>query len=139
VSRGSEQSDGIISRREFGKRAALTGAAAFVPASVAGQSEQPSTPRSAQEAASAQEARLPPAAQAEVEARYQQVIRKWGDRLNDAQKHRVREILIENERMLEPIRAFELSNGDPPAPVLRFTSDAAEAPQQRAAASRRGD
>jgi len=70
------------------------------------------------------QAELPSAARDEIECRYQYLVRKWGQRITpEEQKRRLRRILTENERMLEPIRTLQLANGDPPAPVLRFASD----------------
>jgi hypothetical protein len=124
-----------ISRREFGRRAALGSAAALVPAELAKMQEKPSSAseKSAQ-ASAVDEDDLSPAAHAEIEARYQSVIRKWGDRLDEEQKRRVRQILVENQRMLEPIRAFPLGNSNPPGPVLRFlTEEALAGAEQRKA------
>lgn len=66
---------------------------------------------------------LSPTEQAEVESRYQNVIRLWGDRLSNEQRERVRRVLVANARMMRPMRAFQLENGDPPAEVLRITND----------------
>jgi hypothetical protein len=57
---------------------------------------------------------------AEVEARYNEVIRKYGSRLSDDQKQRIRGILTANERMMSHIREFPLDNGDTPATVLKL-------------------
>lgn len=59
----------------------------------------------------------------ELESRYQNVIRGWGDRLSSEQRERVHRVLIANARMMQPMRAFHLENGDPPAAVLRVTTD----------------
>jgi hypothetical protein len=123
----TDEANSRISRREFGRRAALGGAAALVPAGLAKtvQEKPASAPEKSAQASAADEDDLSAAARAEIEARYQNVIRKWGDRLDDEQKRRVRQILIENQRMLEPIRAFPLGNSDPPGPVLRFCTEEA--------------
>jgi hypothetical protein len=63
---------------------------------------------------------LPPADQAAVDAKYANVIRKYGDRLSDAQKTRAREILVRHQRMLMRVRDFALENGDAPATSLRL-------------------
>ncbi|HEX3878267.1 MAG TPA: hypothetical protein VHW24_14850 [Bryobacteraceae bacterium] len=93
-----------ISRRRFGVRAALAGS--LLPA-----------------AAQAQQGRgapLDPPQAAEVESRYNEAIRKYGSRLNDQQKQRIRTILTANERMLSHIREFPLDNGDTPATILKL-------------------
>ena len=93
-----------ISRRKFGS-AALVGAA--LPA-VTAAPQQP-----AGEGLSAAE-------NAEVEARYNNAIRQYGDRLTDEQRQRIRRILTTNERMMSHIREFPLDNGDTPATVLKL-------------------
>ena len=95
---------GDISRRKFG-RAALLGAA--LPA-VSAAPQQPAT------------AGLSDAENAEVEARYNNAIRQYGDRLSDEQRQRIRRILAANERMMSHIREFPLDNGDTPATVLKL-------------------
>lgn len=88
----------------FGVRAALTGG--LLPA-----------------LAQAQQGRgapLNPTESAEVEARYNEAMRKYGSRLTDEQKQRIRGILTANERMMSRIREFPLDNGDAPATVLKL-------------------
>jgi hypothetical protein len=65
--------------------------------------------------------------QEEVEHRYQNLLRVWGHRLSDEQRERVHRVLVANARMMQPMRAFQLENGDPPAEVLRVTTDSASA------------
>lgn len=100
-----------LTRRQFGKRA-LTGGltAALAAAPLACQSKTSSGSK--------------PAAGSEIEARYQQIIRRYGDRLSQEQRKRVRKILAYNEKLLAPIRAFPLDNGQPAATVLKFYEDA---------------
>jgi hypothetical protein len=57
---------------------------------------------------------------AEVEARYTEAMRKYGARLSEEQKQRIRGILTTNERMMSRIREFPLDNGDTPATVLKL-------------------
>ena len=92
-----------ISRRRFGHRAALLGG--LLPAA---QAQRPQGPP------------LSDAESGEVEARYQEAIRRYGSRVADEQKQRIRQILTTNERMMESIRAFPLDNGDTPATVLKL-------------------
>jgi hypothetical protein len=94
----------VISRRKFGG-AALLGAA--LPA-VSAAPQQPAG------------AGLSAAESAEVEARYNNTIREYGDRLSEEQRQHIRRILTANERMMSHIRAFPLDNGDTPATVLKL-------------------
>jgi hypothetical protein len=93
----------VISRRKFGASALL---GATLPA-IAAPLQQ------AGEALSAAE-------NADVEARYNNAIRQYGDRLSDEQRQRIRRILTANERMMSHIREFPLDNGDTPATVLKL-------------------
>src|SRR5437016_5068503 len=114
MSKTDGEGSGAISRRVFGRCLAVSGAAVFVPPLPIG---------SVQENASS--GLNSTAAKDDVEARYQSVVRRWGDRLSEEQKQRVRQVLSQNERMLDAMHSFQLANGDPPAPVLRFCTDAA--------------
>ncbi len=93
-----------ISRRRFATRAALAGA--LLPAAAEAQQRQ-GAPLSEPESA-------------EVEARYTEAMRKYGSRLSEEQKQRIRTILTANERMMSRIREFPLENGDTPATVLKL-------------------
>ncbi len=93
-----------ISRRRFGMRAALAGG--LLPAAVDGQQRQGAS--------------LSAPETAEVEARYNEVIRRYGSRLSEEQKQRIRGILTANERMMSHIREFPLDNGDTPATILKL-------------------
>lgn len=98
-----------ISRRGFGRRAA---GLALAPAVVAAAAPAPQG-----------RGQLPPldsADQAEVDAKFANVIRQYGDRLNEEQKNRVRTVLARHQRMLSRIREFPLENGDAPATGLRL-------------------
>lgn len=94
-----------ISRRRFGASVALGGG--LLPS--AGQAQQRPGPA------------LSEAESGEVEARYNEAMRKYGSRLDDAQKQRIRGILTTNERMMSRVREFPLENGDTPATVLKVT------------------
>jgi hypothetical protein len=63
---------------------------------------------------------LAPADQSEVDAKFANVVRKYGDRLTDDQKTRIRGVLGRHQRMLARIRAFPVDNGDAPATTLRL-------------------
>jgi hypothetical protein len=94
-----------ISRRGFGKRAAL---AAFVPAAFSEPQARTSGPP------------LPASDQAEVDAKFANVVRQYGDRLSEEQRNRVRTVLARHQRMLMHVREFPLDNGDAPATGLRL-------------------
>jgi hypothetical protein len=97
-------SKGGISRRGFGQRAAIL--SGLLPAAAQAQRQQGPP--------------LSDAESAEVEARYQEAMRRYGARMTDEQKQRIRGILATNERMLASIREFPLDNGDTPATVLKL-------------------
>jgi hypothetical protein len=97
------KSDNPISRRRFGAKAALAGG--LLPAVT--QAQRQGAPLAAPESA-------------EVEARYNESMRKYGSRLSEEQKQRIRGILTTNERMMSHIREFPLDNGDTPATVLKL-------------------
>jgi hypothetical protein len=93
-----------ISRRKFGQ-AALIGAALPAIAATPQQQAGPS---------------LSEAENAEVEARYNNTIRLYGNRLSEDQRQHIRRVLTANERMMSHIREFPLDNGDTPATVLKL-------------------
>lgn len=91
----------VFSRRQLGRCAALAAAAAVgVPAAA----QSPVTPGN----------------QTGVDAKYANVLRKYGDRLSAEQRKRARETIIGHERMLARIRDFPLENGDAPATGFRL-------------------
>jgi hypothetical protein len=102
------QKKDVISRRSFGRRAAWTAAvSALDPAAALPQGRGPQTP-------------LPPDDQAEVDSKFANVVRKYGSRLSEEQKTRVRTVLGRHQRMLMRVREFPLENGDAPATGLRL-------------------
>jgi hypothetical protein len=48
---------------------------------------------------------------------------RWGSRLSDDQKTRMRTIITRHVRMLETVRAYPLENGDSPASVLKLVEN----------------
>ena len=121
-----------FSRRRFALGAAAATAALALPASAV--SRQPieeqaagtnppapvaATPPTLLEQAQEAFGKLSAAAQAEVEEKYQSILRKYGDKLNAEQKVDVRKSLAETQGGLEALRAFDLKNGDQPAAVFR--------------------
>ena len=115
-----------VTRRQFGKQAAFAGLSAALAA----------TPVAAQADAAGPSEKETTAA-GDTEARYQQVIRRYGDRLSEEQRKRVRKILAYNEKLLAPIRSFPLDNGQPAATVLKFYEDAEATPRVKADGARR--
>lgn len=114
-----------LSRRDFGRRmATLAAASMVVPAAVtmpealrAGTlPERGAEMRSA--TASQAVHGLGPVDQAEVEAKYNAMIARYGSRLTEAQKKHAREDLEYMQRGLGPLRAFPLENGDEPATIF---------------------
>jgi hypothetical protein len=103
-----QEKRGAISRRGFGRRAAWAAAlSALDPAAAVAQGRGAQTP-------------LPSKDQAEVDAKSAEVVRKYGDRLSEEQKTRVRTVLARHQRMLMRVREFPLENGDAPATGLRL-------------------
>ncbi|HZT73010.1 MAG TPA: hypothetical protein VE996_05120 [Terriglobales bacterium] len=97
-----------ISRRQFGRGAAL--AAAGLP--LLGK-------RAAAPAAPAAPATPP---EAEVAAKYQRLVAEYGQRMTPAQLARARRTIAEHVRMLEAVRRYSMANGDAPATVLRLVT-----------------
>jgi hypothetical protein len=95
-----------ISRRLFGRRAALATAAGTLSPPLLESQQKANGPPAGDEAA--------------VNAKYANVIRKYGTRLSPAQRVRAREILVEHQKMLKRIRDFALENNDAPATGLRL-------------------
>ena len=96
----SEKQRDSISRRNFGRRAAWAGLATAVnPSDLAAQG------RGGNQTASA-------AGPAEVDAKFTDMVRKYGDRLSEDQKTRARGVLARHQRMLMRVREFPLENGD---------------------------
>lgn len=123
-----KKADGrTLSRREFAQRAAMLSAtASIVPPAVMlevpGKTSlhdqaQPSTPK------------LSPEGQAEADARYQQVLKLYGDRLSDEQKTQVKQLCVELQPALDRIRAYKLDNGEAPALYLKPLYEREKKPQ----------
>lgn len=131
-----EPAEKQISRRQFGRNAAAAIAAATVSApgllAANAADAQTRTQKRTPAPAAPQQKRPEPlegltAEQtAEVEARLANIVRKYGSRFTEDQKTHLRGILAQNERMMGPVRAFALQNGDPPASVLRISFDERE-------------
>jgi hypothetical protein len=128
---GAETQSARISRREFGLDATIGAVAAAAlslsPPSLLNARRDPDNispaiPAGEQETARAKPT-LTPEQSRDVDAKLANVIRKYGERLSEEQRKRLRRILAYNETMLAPIRAFALQNGDPPFTVLKLSSE----------------
>ena len=120
----------VFSRREFAQRAALLSATAMVPPRAMLDLPTDILPADQAEAGGA---RLSPEGQAEADARYQQVISLYGDRLNEEQKARVKKMCAELQPALDHIRSYKLENGNPPALYLKPLYERDKKPRSGAA------
>ncbi len=111
-----------ISRRDFGRHAAVATALALSPGTLI-ESPQDSDPRRKLEASLPNNRGdgLTPEQREELEAKLTNIIRKYGNRLSDDQRAHLRRILTYNEKMLASVRSFPLQNGNPPASVLKVS------------------
>jgi hypothetical protein len=105
----SEKRRDSISRRNFGRHAAWAGLATAVsPSDLVAQGR------------GGNQTPLPPQDEAEVDAKFTDMVRKYGDRLTEDQKTRARGVLARHQRMLMRVREFPLENGDAPATELHL-------------------
>jgi hypothetical protein len=114
---GSAQNPGSFSRRVFAGAALASAATVILPAAAAGEDPAPLEP--SPELGTKPED-LSAADWEEVQARYANLLRVYGDRLSIEQKHRAASILTTNQHMLASIRTFVVQNGDPSACTLRI-------------------
>lgn len=105
-----------LSRRGFGTSAVAAALGAIAQPGSGEPFEDPPASSEKRE----QQPDLTPAQREEVEARFNETIRRYGDRLSDEQRTRIRRVLIQNQRMLSPIRDFSVHNGDTPATTLKL-------------------
>jgi len=105
-----------ISRRQFARRAALLSATASIapaaslfPASAALPPAQdiPGAPK------------LSPESHAEADARLQQILAQYGDRLTAEDKTLLQKMNLMTQSSLDRVRAYSLQNGDAPALYLK--------------------
>ncbi|GEM_PF-615048 len=116
--RSSTPSPGI-SRREFAQRAAWAAAsAAVIPGQLLPVAVAAAPLPAAQQLAA--ESKLSPESRAEVEAKVQAILRKYGSRLSEEQKADIRRLVTEGQKSLESLRAFPLDNADQPATVFEI-------------------
>jgi hypothetical protein len=127
----SERLPRQVSRRQFGREAAIAAAAGLgapvLLASTAAAAGPAALPNQKPEPLKG----LSPAQVADVDAKLANILRKYGDRFDAGQKAHLRRILAQNERLLAPVRAFHLENGDPPASVLRISFPTAGSPSEK--------
>jgi hypothetical protein len=113
-----ESIPGVLSRRSFGRAAALAAAAAAVlPADLLAQTSSPAAPLAS--APPDQTPKLSAGSQAEAEARIQNILRKVGARLSDAEKADLRKLVLSQQESIDKLRDFPLENWDEPALTLR--------------------
>lgn len=116
----AESASRKISRRQFGRDAAITTAATLAAPALLATTAGPGAPAPQANKPEPLEG-LSPQQTADVDAKLANILRKYGTRFDADQKERLRRILAQNERLLAPVRAFPLQNGDPPASVLRIS------------------
>ncbi len=133
-----EKGKPAISRREFGWRAGLTAVLCISPGQALVGSSASSSASSAPAQAKAAEELTAGQAQ-DVAAKLANIVRKYGERLTEAQREHLRRILTYNEKMLASIRSFPLANGDPPSSVLRISFSEESTTITNSALSERGD
>jgi len=105
-----------ISRRQFALRAALASAAtSLAPGALLNAAASPA-PVPQQPAASSS---LSPASQAEIEARVQSILGRYGSRFSDEQKSEIRRLSAALQAPLESVRAYPLNNAASPALYLK--------------------
>ena len=115
-----KSSRGAVSRRSFARGAALVAAAAAVlPADMLAQT---ASPPPAPASSPQQSSKLSAASQAEAEARIQNILRKVGSRLSEAEKADLRKLVLLQQESIDKLRDFPLENWDEPALTLRATT-----------------
>ena len=57
-----------------------------------------------------------------MEARLANIVRKYGDRLTEEQRQHLRRNLTYHQKLLAPVRAFPLDQGDSPAFTLKLAT-----------------
>ena len=128
-----------VSRRDFARKAALLGVAAPLVA----------TPRSVVSEAPLFEAdqnppklpadfpKLSEQSRAEVEERYQTILKQYGERLSAEQKADLRRLCYLAQPPLDVLRAYTIQNGDSPALYLKPTVEREKKPATPASAAKK--
>lgn len=110
-----------ISRRSFSRQAIIAAAAAVVlPAAIAqtdpaAPKTTPATPKPPDNLPA-----LSPSSQAEVDARVQWIVTKYGSRLDETQRADVRRLITGGQSGVETMRKYELQNAAGPAEPFRI-------------------
>jgi len=121
---------GGLSRREFARGATVAAAAiATIPGDVLNTaaiaaSHGASAAELPQQTAG-EKPKLSAEAVAEAEAKVAEILRRYGDKLDEAQKADIRRLVRETQAGLEALRRFPLENSDEPATVLHLAGGAA--------------
>ena len=137
------------SRREFARRAALLSLAAPIAAPLAAAVPPPaasaSLPPAALPADDQQLPKLPAGfpklsdqSRAEVEARYDSIVRQYSGRFNDQQKAELRRLSFLAQPALDNLRAYPIPNGDSPALYLKPLVEREKKPPKSASPSPAG-
>jgi hypothetical protein len=105
-----------LSRRQFARRAALLSAtASLAPAACIFPDAAAALP--SQDTPGAP--KLSPESQTEADARFQQILAQYGDRLTAEDKTLLQKMNLMAQSNLDRVRAFSLQNGDAPALYLK--------------------
>jgi hypothetical protein len=131
--------EGGLSRREFARGATVAAAAiAAIPSGMlsaaALASPHGAAPAVLPQQPAGESPKLSPQAMAEVEAKVAEIMRRYGDRLDEPQKADIRRLVREGQAPLEALRAFPLENSDEPATI--FHLELVSAPAHHAPAAR---
>gem|GEM_PF-1703046 len=103
-----------ISRREFGRRAAIASVASLVPATaLQAASLRASIPHPQTATA------LPAESQKEAAARTQTILDLYGSRFSESQKSEIARLSVAAQRQLDRLRAYPAQNSDDPALYLK--------------------
>jgi hypothetical protein len=108
-----------VSRREFARRVAITTAVAAtslaVPEGLRGQTSVPAS------VAAPQPPGVTPEVAAEVETKFNEVLRLHGPKFTPQQKEEIRRQIISQVQGVQKLRAYALDNADAPATVLHLS------------------
>jgi hypothetical protein len=107
-----------FSRRDFAKVAALTTAAALVPADLLAQETKPAPEASKAESAPTP-TKLSAASQAEADLAYETLMKKYGARFTEDQKKEIKRLVNSQQGALDKLRAFSVNNSDEPGTVFK--------------------
>lgn len=111
-----------VSRRAFARTAVVAAAAAAVMPATLAQTSEPAPPKTtpAEPKPPANSTVLPPASQAEVDARVNWILTKYGSRLSDGERADIRRLIQGGQQGLDAMRAYQLDNAAEPASTFRI-------------------